>query len=296
MGRPAGGGVLGACRQMALDPPLRRAQRLRRQQPAAPDRRGAGRGRTCRRAHGPAPASPPRARRRRRRSRGRGAAAARAGRGRRRSARRPRTAAGSRAPRGPAKLTATGRRQTTRYAGEVVEREVAAAVADGGDHRPRPLAAVESAAAPRRGDRLEACRRDRAAAAGRPRRAACPSGSSRCAPLVAVAKDRVEQAVDVRLGPGELDPLARQLDRRLEQLRQGSRPYARCAASSPATAPGTATDAGPIRNGCVVGLSPKPTSTASISAARAADVRPRPGAATKKSASRAVGRGRDGRA
>src|SRR5262249_3216362 len=68
----------------------------------------------------------------------------------------------------------------------------------------------------------------------------------------------------------------------------GTRPYSACSAARPAVAPGTAQDGSPIRKTCVVPVSPpNPTSTACISAPDA-DARPRPGVATKKSATRGV--------
>src|SRR5918992_2961295 len=62
---------------------------------------------------------------------------------------------------------------------------------------------------------------------------------------------------------------------------QGTRPYVRWAVSMPATVPGTATDATPIPNDCVVEPS-KSTSIVSISLI-APGARPAPGTETKKS-------------
>ena len=186
-----------------------------------------------------------------------------------RSARRPTTAAGSTGRSSRGTSSRTGRRQHDAIRGEIVERQLAASVADRRHDRARPLAAVEGARAAAR-DRLERVRE-----LGQPQRVA---GDAAALPLgVAVdalalgassaGSDRAARAcapaARVSSTPSRASSIAG-----ASSSRHGSRPYARCAASSPATAPGTAHEAGPIRNGCVVVASPKPTSTTCISPPR----------------------------
>ena len=174
----------------------------------------------------------------------------------------------------------------------------------GGRLPPRPCARPRAASSPRysaagalRGDPFE-----RAGEVGKTEDVArLQPGAVRpaveAAPLGGVAEDQVEDRVQVRLRPRQLDALAGELDRRRDDL--GPRAAGRTR-GAPLRArpwsPGTAHDAPPMRKTCVVSLSPpKPTSIACISAPFSSG-RPRPGVATKKSATRAGRRPRGARA
>ncbi len=107
------------------------------------------------------------------------------------------------------------------------------------------------------------------------------------AALVGVAQDQVEDRVQVRLRPGELDAVAGELDRRLQELAPGQPSVARVQRLEPGrrSRHGARSRADPEDLGrLAVPAECRRRLRASVAAS--GDGRPRPGVATKKSASR----------
>ena len=164
----------------------------------------------------------------------------------------------------PRYSTVTGRRRITRYAGQILQRERAAARLHMRDDRPREIARIETLTHPR-----SASRSSVAPSSGNASRSPSRDGS----PLhrvhrIALRRMPQQRIEDPRAGtpaPPSHEPLARERHRRRHELRPGHPPPAPMGRLEPQRRPRNRHRRRPVRNSCCVSPS-KSTASSSKSA------------------------------